>query len=346
MSFRVGIIGAGFATEQYHIPAWKNITGCSIESVCDVNPERLCLIRDMLGIDRTYTDYKEMLSDGGLDIVTIATPAYCHHEQIIDSLNCDLHVVTEKPMAVTHRQCLDAVTTSIRLGKKLMCLQQSRFKNSTTLLKRSIDSGDLGEIYYASAKSLRSRGIPKPAHFKYDNAQGGGPLYDSGPHIIDVAWFLMGRPELKRVTANSWNKLAMSNTVDCEGAKINWQNYHCEDLVVAHVEFSNGSVLSLEISYLANMPFSKRSECTLWGTDGGAHWPKADIYLNDGGNVTTRGISVPRQGALGTEMLNSFVESVVNDTPVAIDPMDSAKVIRIIQAIHDSCRSGTSVACH
>jgi len=336
-TYKVGVIGAGFTAEQYHIPAWNKIDKCEVLAVCDVDKNRLGLIQKKYQIKNAYLDYKDMLSDTSFDIITVATPSYCHYEQIINSLDRGMHVVVEKPMALSYGECLDAIKVSGKNRRKLMCLQQNRFKKSTIKLQEIIRNGKLGEIYYAKATSVRSRGVPAAGHFTVESARGGGPLYDSGAHIIDIAWYLMGKPGLKSVVASSWNKLAASNTITLGDRIFNSNNYLCEDMVVAHLTFANGSVLSIEISYLANMPFTKKSECLFWGTIGGAYWPDAEIYVNEGDKVITQKLDVSTQYSLGTEMLQSFVNSIERDEEVAIDPHDSAEVIRIIQSIHESC---------
>ncbi|MGH8120971.1 MAG: Gfo/Idh/MocA family protein [Gammaproteobacteria bacterium] len=336
-TYKVGVIGAGFTAEQYHIPAWNQIDKCKVLAVCDVNENRLGSIQKKFQIKDAYVDYKDMLADGGLDIITVATPSYCHYEQIINSLNRGMHVVVEKPMALSYGECIDAIKVSGMNHRKLMCLQQNRFKKSTIKLQEIISDGKLGEIYYAKATSVRSRGVPAAGHFTFESARGGGPLYDSGAHIIDIAWYLMGKPRLKSVVASSWNKLAASNTITLGDRIINSNNYLCEDMVAAHLTFVNGSVLSIEISYLANMPFVKKSECLFFGTSGGAYWPDAELYTNHGDKVVTRKLDVSTQYSLGAEMFQSFVNSIARDEEVAIAPHDSAEVIGIIQRIHEAC---------
>lgn len=339
MTFRIGIIGAGFATEQYHLPAWTAIPGATVAALCDVDGEKAGRIGSRHGIRRIYDEYKDMLSDGGLDIVTVATPAYCHYQQILDALDSGTHVVTEKPMTVTHNESIRAARKSTECGKKLMCLQQSRFKNSTIQLKNAIEHGRMGTIYYGTAKSIRSRGVPAQAHFRLDPSQGGGPLYDSGPHIVDVAWFLMGQPELRSVTASSWSELSHSASTEVDGSQINAGNFECEDFVAAHLVFADNRVLNVEISYLANLPFDKQVECILWGTNATANWPEAQLYVNRGATVSVESLDPASDGHLGTTMLSAFLDSVKHDTDVPIDPLQTAEVIRFIEAIHTSCKS-------
>jgi predicted dehydrogenase len=336
--FKIGIIGAGFTAEQYHIPAWNKIKNCDVHAVCDIDKHRLDLTQNKFNIKNAFFDYRDMLSDNSLDIITITTPTYCHYQQIIDSLNSGMHVTVEKPMALSYEECLDAIDVSDKNRRKLMCLQQNRFKNSTKKLHEVIGAGELGEIYYASASSIRSRGVPAAKHFLCESSKGGGPLYDSGAHIIDIAWYLMGKPVMKSVVANCWNRLATSNTIRIGDSLLNSDNYHCEDMVAAHLQFDNGCVLSIEISYLANMPFSKKRECLLWGTNGGAYWPNAEIYINDGESVITKKLDILKQNSLGVEMLKSFMNSIIRDETVEVDPHDSAQVVRMIQSIHESCR--------
>src|SRR5206468_1065044 len=159
------------------------------------------------GAERVFSDYREMLEAlTELDAVDVCTPNYLHHEPVIAALQAGKHVIVEKPIAMNGQlgqQMVDAAKTA---GKILMVAQNQRFRADAQALKRFIDAGQMGDIYYGRVQAVRRRGIPGWGVFTQKDKQGGGPLIDIGVHMLDLCLWLMGHPKPTAASAKCYTK--------------------------------------------------------------------------------------------------------------------------------------------
>src|SRR5438034_6458493 len=100
---RVGIIGIGWFAALSHVPNLRKTGQAEVVAICRRNPERLALAKEALNIDEAYTDWREMLNEAALDAVVVSTPHHLHVEPTIAALECGLHVLVEKPIALTSK---------------------------------------------------------------------------------------------------------------------------------------------------------------------------------------------------------------------------------------------------
>ena len=112
----------------------------------------------------------------------------------------------EKPMAKTAEDARRMVAAAKESGKKLTIGYQHRHKPETQYLKQVIDSGELGDIYYAKALAIRRRGTPNWGVFLNEYEQGGGPLIDIGTHSLDLTLYLMNNYKPRMVVGTSYKK--------------------------------------------------------------------------------------------------------------------------------------------
>src|SRR2546430_7815247 len=101
--FRVGVIGTSWWADLEHLPGLRARGDVELVSLCGRNPERLAALAAKFGVQKTYTDWRAMISGGGLDVLVIATPNSLHHPQAMAALEAGLHVICEKPLAVNVR---------------------------------------------------------------------------------------------------------------------------------------------------------------------------------------------------------------------------------------------------
>jgi UDP-N-acetyl-2-amino-2-deoxyglucuronate dehydrogenase len=221
---RVAIIGTG-SISGAHIQAYQDFSDrCRIVALCDINKEAAEQKKQQFGLDADiFTDHREMLSRGGMDLVSICTPPYTHAELTINALNAGVHTLVEKPMASSLAECDRMLEAAKASGKILSVISQNRFGDAVTKLKRSLDSGLAGRILHAQVDSFWWRG-----YVYYDlwwrgtwEKEGGGCTLNHAVHHIDMLQWLMGMPE--KVTA------VMANTAH--------DNAEVEDLSIAILSF-------------------------------------------------------------------------------------------------------------
>jgi len=204
---KVGIIGVGGIAQYAHIPCFQKLKDAEVVAVCDPNELKLKDVAEKFNIPQKFSDYRKLLDLKEIDAVVICTPNAFHREQAVAALQSDKHVLCEKPIALNGNEVGEILKVAEEKKKKFMGAFCHRFDNTSQILKKFIDRGEFGEIYYAKANYLRRRGIPGlGGWFTTKELSGGGPLIDCGVHILDTAIWLMGSPEPVEVVGSTYNK--------------------------------------------------------------------------------------------------------------------------------------------
>ncbi|MCL2867208.1 MAG: Gfo/Idh/MocA family oxidoreductase [Clostridia bacterium] len=349
---RVGIIGTG-GISHMHAGGYRQHENVEIAALCDINEQRLYKAAEKYGTDKTYTHYKDMLSQCDLDAVSVCTWNSEHAPCSIAALEAGLHVLCEKPMAINQAEAEAMQQAADKSGKLLMIGFVRRFGNDCRVLKEFLSDGSLGDIYYAKTAYLRRFGCPG-GWFGEKARSGGGPLIDLGVHVIDLTRYLMGNPAPHSVYAAAYSKLLGSKQVKDAGGwtsatKSDKDITDVEDMVSAMVRYENGAVLSLEASFALNIKEDIGS-IELMGTKGGAKLdPQLEIYTDKNGYMVNVGFDCPTalsfNGLFDNEIAH-FVDCCINGTPCLSPAQDGVEVMRIIDAVYESARTGHEVILH
>lgn len=350
---RVGIIGTGGIATGAHIPGYQKAPGVELYSACDILKDRVEAMAQQYGIPHVYTDFREMVKDPELDVVSVCTPPFAHKDATIAALEAGKHVLCEKPMALDGDEAQEMVdawyTSREKYGNKFTIGFQSRWSRHAQLLKRMIDAGELGEIYYGRTAYLRRRGVPAWGVFTDRSKNGGGPLIDVGVHAMDLAMWLMGSPQPVSVYGVTYRKFGnRANVYNPWGA---WdpKKYDVEDAAFAMIRFDNGATLQLECSWALNIERSV-SQTILAGTEGGAQMDPFKVFTERHGTVLDIGLperpveGEGRQGEAGKTLeIRGFIQAIRQDTEPLVRPEEALMVSRIVDAIYASDESGESV---
>jgi predicted dehydrogenase len=350
---RVGIIGTGGIAQGAHIPGYQGTEGVELYAACDVIEERAQAMAEKFGIPHVFTDYEEMLKLPEIDIVSVCTPPFAHKDATIAALQAGKHVLCEKPMALdaTEAQAmLDAWYAARERYKNVFSIGfQSRFGRNAQLLKRFIDAGELGELYYGRTAALRRRGIPGWGVFTDKAKNGGGPLIDIGVHALDLALWLMGHPQPASVYGVTFRKFG--NRADVFNPWGSWdpKTYDVEDAAMAMIRFQNGATLQLECSWALNIERSM-SQTILCGTEGGAQLQPFKIFQEKHGTILD---IVPPEGAtegqgrsetpLHVLEMRGLIKAIREHSDPLVLPEQALMVSRIVDAIYASDASGQAV---
>jgi predicted dehydrogenase len=147
---RVGQIGVGKNGSAF-TRAYKNIPPMNLVSICDVNESRARAVANEHGVERVYTDFREMLEREALDLVSLHTPDQLHVEPAVAALDLGKHLFCEKPLANDLEGCrriVEAARRAAAKGVKAMCGHVLRFNPVFEEVKRRVDRGELGELFY------------------------------------------------------------------------------------------------------------------------------------------------------------------------------------------------------
>ena len=196
---KVGLVGTGIT--RAHASGYKRCQDVEMKAICDIDKARAEQFAADFDVKDVYTDYNEMLKDDEIVAVSVGTPNALHAPVAIAAFEAGKHVICEKPLATNAGEGRAMVEAGKKAGKIFMMGFNNRFRGDTQLLKKCIENGDLGDIYYAKTGWLRRKGIPgMGGWFTTKKMSGGGPLIDLGVHVLDLTLWLMGNPAPAAVT--------------------------------------------------------------------------------------------------------------------------------------------------
>ena len=204
---RVGIIGCGGIANGKHMPALRSQADkADMVAFCDIVVERAEKAAKDFGAPgaKVYENYRELLEDGSIDVVHVCTPNRSHCEITVAALEAGKHVMCEKPMATTAADAQKMLDAARKTGKKLTIGYQNRCRPDSLLMKKAVDAGALGDIYFAKAHAIRRRAVPTWGVFLNEYEQGGGPLIDIGTHALDLTLWMMDNYKPKAVLGSTF----------------------------------------------------------------------------------------------------------------------------------------------
>lgn len=212
---RVGLLAYG-AIGHEHNQAIQSVPGWEQTAVCDVNPDRIAAARELAPSAQGFTDATEMLDSGLVDLVVISTPPNTHYEWARASLERGIHVVLEKPMALTAAQCDEVLRLAQDKDLTLVVYQNRRFDPDYVTMRRLIRGGAIGEVF--SYEGFVG-GYSRPCDYWHsDAAVSGGAIFDWGSHYIDQILDLFGT-DIAHVTGVN-HKLHWHHTTNADHAEV------------------------------------------------------------------------------------------------------------------------------
>lgn len=345
----IGVIGAG-SISDVHLQAYAKNGDAEIMAISDLNKTRAQEKAEKYGAKKVYTDYQELLADKDIDAVSICVWNNLHAEISIAALDAGKQVLIEKPLSMTVEEAKQ-IEKAVHRNKKLLQVGfVRRHASNTKLLKEFVDNGELGEIYYAKASCLRRLGNPG-GWFADKGKSGGGPLIDLGVHVIDICWYLMGRPKVKSVSGNTYNKLGNRNNIQnlafYKAADYDSSKNTVEDMANALIRFENGASLLVDVSFTLH---AKQNEMSvkLYGDKGGAELePELSIVAEKHNtilNVSPQVDNLTLDFVQGFQNeIDHFVDCCLNGNESNSPVEDGVEIMKILSGIYESSEKGVEV---
>lgn len=340
----IGIIGAGIGRQ--HLRGYNQLSQARVTALCDVHPERAqALVTEFdLPQAQLYNDYRQMLFEAKLDAVSVCVPNALHERVVVDCLNAGVHVLCEKPLAMNATEAQRIVEAAQTNQKFCMVGQVLRFREDSLELKRQ--AATIGEIYYVRTTARRARGIPKwGGWFTRQELSGGGPLIDTGVHMLDLAWWLSGQPAPVSASAVTYQafgprkqRLGNGGAADESGV------FDVEDLAAGFVRFDNGLSIHFESTWAIAAANDERF-CHLHGTEGAIIWNDGSQIVrpnaeNSGDEVTR--LEVGSGDAWRAEM-SHFVDCIQKGQQPDPDATQGLVMMKILDALYLSAQTGREV---
>jgi len=341
----IGIIGTGGIAVSTHMPGFSKLKDeCEIVAVADVDEKAVRAAAEKFEVPNVYTDYKKLIANPAVDAVSICTPNYLHVDPAVAAFKAGKHVLCEKPLARNADEGRRMVKAARDAGKILQVALQWRFTSHAQYLKRFIEAGKLGPVYYARAQALRRRGIPSWGVFTDKEKQGGGPLIDIGVHILDLTLFLMGYPKAVSTLGKTFVKFGDKPNVVGLFGKWDYKNFTVEDFAVGYIRFENGAVVVLESSFCANIK-NDVFATEILGEKAGVRLqpmdePPLEVYTEaDGALVDQRPVFLPKVNPYDAETA-AFVEAIRKNKPSPVPGEQGLMLNAIFDALYKSSETG------
>ena len=345
---RVGVIGCG-GISHFHMNGYKELeTEGRVELVacCDIDGGKVVKFAEKYGFPRSYTDAEEMMKNEELDCVSVCVWNSAHKDCTIAALRGGANVLCEKPMALNAKESQEMYDEAKKAGKLLQLGFVRRFGEDAEAVQKLVSEGTFGDIYYAKATYLRQNGCPG-GWFGDKKFSGGGPLIDLGVHVIDLTRYLAGCPKPVSAYGVTYANLGMHRAESEMGWHVEEGEhpYNVEDLCAAMIRFDNGLTMSIEASFNLNIE-GDVGDVQLFGTRAGTSVNTLRVLTTKDGRFITftpEGEHSFRFGpAFGAE-IRGFVDASEGKAPCKAPAEDGVWLMKIIDAIYESARTGVSV---
>jgi len=331
---RLGIIG--LHAGGWHLESWTgSIKGADVVAICDINKKLLNEKAKAFGIKNAYTDYKKMLKSEQLDAVDVAVPNFLHKKISVDALDAGLHVLCEKPPAMTVAEAR-AMAKAARGAKKILIYNlQIRLSSAARYLREKVLAGEFGAIYHINVVYMRRNKALKPSHCKKELA-GGGPVVDLGVHMLDLALHLCGFPKVTSVLGNTYG---------------GFTRYDIEDFGSAALRLEGGLSLFLCASSFSHIEAEQDVIFEILGSKAGAKAvvrPSGEtlmVFKNEGGiPVNSRVEATLYDLEAFNNHLQHFIDCIrKGKRPLSCSAEEGVELMKILTAIYTSAEKGRAV---
>lgn len=326
---RVGIVGAGGIAQVVHLPILMRLPDVQVAALVDTQLEKARTIAERFEVPSVSRTLAELPDELEIDAVLVSAPTDAHAELVETALGRGYHVLCERPLAPSSGEVAELIAAAEAADRQLMVAMNQRFRLDVRAIQQFVASGELGEIFMVRSVWLtRSERRPRHGWRRDPEHSGGGVLMDLGVQALDTALWLLGYPDVERVSAR---------THPAEGV---------EDSAAALLRLDGGATLQLEISWELRAERDRHS-LLLLGTEGSAGVPPFRVRreMETGLTDVTPPIDVD-ESVLYTAAYRrewaEFLRFVRGEKPLAY-PSEQIRLMRVVEACYRSAREGCEV---
>ena len=319
-ALRLAVVGAGAIAQVAHIPVLAKMRGARLVALCDNDAAKARALADRFDVPDVYTDLEELLDSDTLDAIVLATPNHLHEPHALSALRAGLHVLCERPLAMTARGVERVLGAAQKSGRRVVVGNNHRFRSDVQALERYIVNGELGKVEAVRAGVYAPR---PPQGWRQRRAEaGGGAFLEHGFPLLDLALWLSDFPEPERVGAYM-RRGRGANAI--------------EDTMLVGLELAGDVSFGLDVSW-SYVGDEERSWFEVMLSRGSARLAPLRVVKELNG----RAVDVSPSGAAAREspflqsyraQLAHFVAVATGTTPYEA-PTDQVRVMRVLEAIY------------
>lgn len=357
----VGVVGTSWWADAMHLPALDSHPNATTVAICGRNRENAQKMADTWNIPNVYTDYNDMIDNADLDAIVISTPNDTHYPITMKALENGLHVLCEKPIALTYAQAQEMAALADEKDVKHLVPFTYSFMPTARYIKQLVDDGYLGKPYHLNLRYYSSYGRDGNYMWRFDKKiAGSGIIGDLGSHFLYVAEWIYG--EIEAITCR------LGFIVDRAPTDPDGNPYDVgDDSCMLTVEFKNGAIGMIHCTSICyeDTPFGQTHHMEFHGSDGTLYsftdWDTIqevkgakvgegmiqDLPIPDNiwGDARHDTVHNTYKDMFRSEdfMIRGFINGIVNDTELTPSLHDGARIQRLISAAIQSHETGMRV---
>ena len=321
---RVAVVGCGTQSQLAHIPALKQNPSVDLIALCDTDVRKLNQLCSIHKIEKHYVDFDDLKEDEAIDAVVIATPNHLHAPMAIAAMRYGKDVLCEMPLGLNSTEVRQMVRSAEREKRKLMPAMNTRLRPDIQTIRRFVEGGELGELYYCKTGWLQGRESWSLSGWRGQRLRaGGGAFLSLGTALLDGVLALLAPHKPVSVIGAAHHRAPQSEVEDTAFALIRFE----PDLTLT-VEVGWSMLQEKDLTYL-----------NLFGNAGAALLNPTQIHKEMHGhlvNVTPQIPAKDYQRSSWRMLVNLWVESLVRGTPVPIEATEALTVSRLADAFYRS----------
>ncbi|TKC12964.1 oxidoreductase [Pedobacter polaris] len=330
-----GLLAYGMSGKVFHAPFISTHPDFNLKGIVERNHK---LAQKDYPEITSYNSVDELLNDNAIDLVIINTPNNTHYEYAKQALKAGKHILVEKPFTATTEQAKELFALAKSLNKKALVYQNRRYDSGFNAVKKVIEGGKLGKLVEVHFRYDRYRNEISPKAFKEELVEATGLQYDLGPHLLDQAIALFGKPK-------KFNKILSKNRADTKvddyfAIQLTYPNelnvFLTASMLVADIKdafiingmmgsFSKNHADVQEAQLLKGMKPTEENYGIEHVKDAG----KLTLVTEDGGRITE---TVASEKGNYPGIFEAVYQNIANDIPYPITEEDILTQLEILES--------------
>jgi predicted dehydrogenase len=329
---RVAVVGCGAQSQLAHIPALRQNAAVELVALCDTDVRKVNQLCTIHKVAKNYSDFDDLKEDESIDAVVIATPNHLHAPMTIAALRYGKDVLCEMPMGVNAAEAESMVATARQEKRRLVPCLNTRLRPDVQTIRRFIEGGELGQLYYCKTGWLQGRESWSLSGWRGQRLRaGGGAFLSLGTALLDATLSLLAPHKPVSVIGSAHHRDPRAEV---------------EDTAFAMIRFEPHLLLTLEVGW-SMLQEKDLTYLNLFGNAGAALLNPIQIHKEMHGhlvNVTPQVPARDSQRASSRVLVDLWVECLLRDAPAPFSPEDGLAVSRLADAFYKSQSARCEVA--